>query len=450
MGLNDSSKLGSTAEVTMGTVLSDPDISSAIALKHVQNTDAYLSTQVTHTLHVDVFRTDSYTATGSITKPFKTIQEAIDHVASVAVPSQDWSIQINAGQYRENLVFENTNLYMISLVGVGGVVGIVPAAGNAIQSVANNSNLSKFKMTNIEITQPIVITGSNGSTAFSDVWIQDCKFSINATITLDCINNFSLMSPYIETAISLTNVNWFYVDSGRLNSTFSMTCDSTLPAPSWGVTGASFFNGVYLLGDVSLTKGDTATGAFIGIGSRISGASGTIVNPAGWTFQAYNSFIRGNFTNNGTLQQRNSYIEKVLTNNGTWTLDNFCSQIKNDSTVIGTTVKDALETIRAGIATFNPQTGTTYQLDLSDAGKTITFTNSSPITVTVPTDAVAPFAIGTRIDLIQNGSGKVTLTAPGVVLKSKGSNKSIGGQYVAVSLLKESTNTWYLIGDLIA
>lgn len=296
----------------------------------------------THDVYVDKYRTDTYVETGSRDRPFKVIQDAIDYVASVAVAGQDWTIQIGTGQYVENLLLQNVNLFMISLVGIGGIVGIVPVAGNAIQSTSNNGNLTKLRMYNIEVTRPVVITGPNNGNCYNDVWIQDCKFVLNATITLNCINNFSLMSTYIETDISLTNVTWFYVDSGRLNGTFTMVCDSTINKPNGFTGGTSFINGIYEMGNVTLTKGGTATGVVVLIGSRINGSAGTIINPAGWTLQAYNSFIRGNLTNNGTFQQRGSFVEGTFTNTSTWTNNQKCSQIANDSSIPGTTVKDAL------------------------------------------------------------------------------------------------------------
>ena len=101
------------------------------------------------------------------------------------------------------------------------------------------------------------------------------------------------------------------------------------------------------------------------------------------------------------------------------------------------------------ILSINAQIGTTYQLVITDVGKLITLTNASAIAVTIPTNAVVPFLVGTRIDLLQGGAGKVTFSGVGVTIKSKSSNKSIGAQNVAVSLIKEATDTWYLIGDLI-
>lgn len=125
------------------------------------------------------------------------------------------------------------------------------------------------------------------------------------------------------------------------------------------------------------------------------------------------------------------------------------SVLPNDSAVSGVSIKNALETLATNVAILNPQAGTSYPLAITDAGKVVTLTNAATITVTIPTDVAVPFPVGTRIDLIQGGVGKVTF-AGSVTIKSKGSNKSIGAQYVAVSLIKEATDVWYLIGDLIA
>ena len=98
---------------------------------------------------------------------------------------------------------------------------------------------------------------------------------------------------------------------------------------------------------------------------------------------------------------------------------------------------------------FNAQTGTTYTLAIEDVGKLVTLTNELPVTVTIPINDSVPFEIGSRIDLIQAGAGKVTFSGAGVTIKSKSNNKSISAVNVAASLIKESTDSWYLIGDLI-
>ena len=59
------------------------------------------------------------------------------------------------------------------------------------------------------------------------------------------------------------------------------------------------------------------------------------------------------------------------------------------------------------------------------------------------------FPIGTQIDCIQILAGKVTFSGASVTINSKGGNKSIGGQWVGVTLFKTGTDVWSLLGDLI-
>jgi len=51
-------------------------------LSHTQNTDTYLTTQRNHTIYVDNSRTDFYIEDGSFTKPYKSLQDAHDSIAS--------------------------------------------------------------------------------------------------------------------------------------------------------------------------------------------------------------------------------------------------------------------------------------------------------------------------------------------------------------------------------
>lgn len=99
----------------------------------------------------------------------------------------------------------------------------------------------------------------------------------------------------------------------------------------------------------------------------------------------------------------------------------------------------------------NPQTDTSYTVNLTDAGNIVTLNNASPITVTIPANSVTSFPVGARVDFIQKGTGKVTFVgAVGVTILSMSSNKSTAVQNVGVSIIKESTDSWYLIGNLIA
>ena len=96
-----------------------------------------------------------------------------------------------------------------------------------------------------------------------------------------------------------------------------------------------------------------------------------------------------------------------------------------------------------------------YTLAMSDSGKTLDFTSSSAMTVTVPVNATVAFPIGTQIAFIQSGTGQITFagaTSGGqtATILSKNNNKKTATQYTQSILVKKDTNTWYLFGDLTA
>lgn len=107
-------------------------------------------------------------------------------------------------------------------------------------------------------------------------------------------------------------------------------------------------------------------------------------------------------------------------------------------------------TLVVSAGSINAQTGTTYTLVLGDAGKTVTLGNGAAITLTVPPESSVAFAIGTRIDLIQIGAGQVTVAeGSGVTVNAK-TGLLLEDQYAAASLLKVGTDSWVLIGALVA
>jgi hypothetical protein len=99
---------------------------------------------------------------------------------------------------------------------------------------------------------------------------------------------------------------------------------------------------------------------------------------------------------------------------------------------------------------FNAQTGTTYTLALTDVAKVVSLSNASPITLTIPTNAVTAFPTGTQILLYQGGAGQVTIGGAGVTIRSQGTRLKISGQYGVAGLLKVGTDEWVAFGNLTA
>ena len=117
-------------------------------------------------------------------------------------------------------------------------------------------------------------------------------------------------------------------------------------------------------------------------------------------------------------------------------------------------VSEALNAFEAGLnetIPLNAQTGTTYTLAVGDAGELVTLANASPITLTVPTNASVPFAIGTQITITRAGSGSLTVVGDtGVTVNSADGFLKLRTQWSSGTLIKTNTNSWILIGDLSA
>lgn len=99
--------------------------------------------------------------------------------------------------------------------------------------------------------------------------------------------------------------------------------------------------------------------------------------------------------------------------------------------------------------TANTQTGTTYTLVLTDAGKLVTCSNAAAITLTVPPASSVAFPAGTVIDLAQYGAGQLTIAQGAGVTVRTSSTLRLRTQWSAASLVLSATaDQWFLVGDL--
>lgn len=95
----------------------------------------------------------------------------------------------------------------------------------------------------------------------------------------------------------------------------------------------------------------------------------------------------------------------------------------------------------------NAQTGTTYTIAASDVGKLVTCTNAAAITVTLPQDSAATFAVGASVDIAGLGAGLVTFAA-GTGATMNPTSAATRAQYSVASAIKRAANTWLVVGDL--
>ena len=195
-----------------GHTASALDTEDAIAKKHGQNTDEYLNTQVTKIFYVDKNRTDIYTSNGSITKPFKIIQNAINASSGATL------IKIAPGTYTENIVMRAG----IILEGIRGAVTITSGSGDTILIDGISSvTLKDLAINNTDPTMKVAVKFVNAPGSSNKIYncsIRSLGRSLEAVNTtgLHCFTTYFYGTVYLDTVTSalFTNHGYIYETSG--------------------------------------------------------------------------------------------------------------------------------------------------------------------------------------------------------------------------------------------
>lgn len=115
----------------------------------------------------------------------------------------------------------------------------------------------------------------------------------------------------------------------------------------------------------------------------------------------------------------------------------------NDTGAYPANGNDAKEFRRLSNGYTNAQSGTSYTVVAADNGVTITCSNASNITVTVPSGLGANFCCR----IVQLGAGQVSITpGSGVTLNSYQSQRKILAQFTSVDLWAYVADTFLMEG----
>lgn len=117
---------------------------------------------------------------------------------------------------------------------------------------------------------------------------------------------------------------------------------------------------------------------------------------------------------------------------------------------IKATLKAYFDTLYSlSVVTIRTYTGTTDTLVLTDAGNWVRGNNASPNVMTVPTNAVVAFPVGSQVSGSQYGAGQMSIAAAGgVTINSAGGALKLAQRYSPYLLTKTGTDEWHLSGDI--
>lgn len=157
------------------------------------------------------------------------------------------------------------------------------------------------------------------------------------------------------------------------------------------------------------------------------------------------SLSSGSGTNGSTIRNGTGAPDNAIGVDGDYYLDNFFPNNLYKRVVGVYVLQTSLSTSYYQI---NTKTAA-YTLLLSDANKIIEMDAVTATNVTIPTDATASYPIGTMITILQYNVGQVSIVAAnGVTILSSSNRLKLAGQYSLCTIIKKSTNQWYLSGDL--
>ena len=80
----------------------------------------------------------------------------------------------------------------------------------------------------------------------------------------------------------------------------------------------------------------------------------------------------------------------------------------------------------------------------------IEFNSASNLTLTIPANSSVAFPVGTQILIARLGTGTVQVLITTDTLYSVSSNRFLASRYSGATLVKTTSTTWYLFGDLSA
>jgi hypothetical protein len=102
------------------------------------------------------------------------------------------------------------------------------------------------------------------------------------------------------------------------------------------------------------------------------------------------------------------------------------------------------------ITTISQKTDSYTLASLTERDTIIEISKGSATTLTIPADSTVNYPVGTTLDVIQTGSGQVTIAGAGGVTVNATPGLKLRTQWSSATLLKRAADTWLVFGDLTA
>lgn len=339
----------------------------------------------------------------------------------------------------------------------GGGITLLGATNKTITWDSTNGNWTSnqpwnittgntFKINNVSVLSSTAVLGitptinATGFTLSGGTTAVAVTFAGGAAYTLSGTNAQTYTLPTAGGTLLSTTTGVTTFSGGTTGLTpntatsGAITLAGTLATANGG-TGLTTFtaanNAIYSTSASALTAGTlpvlaggTGTTTSTGTGSVVLGTSPTIATPT-LTLSTTSSTTDGRISWDATN-------DKIQVGDGTNTLD------------------FATSTLRIATPTF---TTNAYTAALTDKDKWLELSNSSTAgTFYINTDANVNFPIGSQLNILQTGTGQITIaaTTPATTTINGTPGLKLRAQWSSATIIKRAANSWVAVGDLIA
>ncbi len=279
---------------------------------------------------------------------------------------------------------------------------------------------------------------------------------LDAKAPIDSPTFTGTVSGITKSMVGLGNVD----NTSDLDKPISNAVQTALDAKA-ALSGATFTGAVTVEGDLTVTGNTVTVGTqdLVVSDPMIYLGEGNSGNAVDLGFVA--NYNNGTYQHTGLVRDASTNKWRLFTGvvaEPTTVVD--FANATSDSLELGTlevdtqiTFADGTTQTTAGVPSltqFSTKTSS-FTLDSIAAKDSVYEVNSSSaVTVTIPANADLAWPIGASVDILQVGTGQVTISpAAGVTLNYTPGNK-LRTQWSSCTILKRGTNSWVVYGDLTA
>lgn len=323
------------------------------------------------------------------------------------------------------------------------------ATDTEVATAVSDHNADTTNVHGISDTSALATKAGTETLTNKTISAADNTVTVNLADVIDVTASASEVNILDGATLTVTELN--YVDG--VTSSIQTQLDAKAPAANPTFTGTLNAADISITGDLTVGGTTTTVNAtdlvvtdpLIYIGE---GNSANVVD-----LGLVGSFDNGAYQHAGIVRDATDGVWKLFSSveDEPTTTINFSQAVYDTLKVGGIEYADGVQ-VKQGVPSLtaiNQQAGA-YTTVLEDRDKLVEVSSASGVTVTIPANSTVAYPVGTSIDILQTGSGQVTIAGAGGVTVNATPGLKLRTQWSSATLFKRATDTWVVFGDLSA